>query len=143
MRAGDVEGPRAGWKRGLVWAGWVVSMWPVYVVVSSASWKLTRQPWYMGEWARIGYEENMLTTLALVQLACLVLYVIPWTSVLGAVLLTGYLGGAISAYVRIGEPYPVLVPLSTSLVAWAGIYMREERLWSVLPFRWGIRGSKR
>jgi hypothetical protein len=68
------------------------------------------------------------------------LYLIPQTAVLGAVLLTGYLGGAISAYVRLGEPYPVLVPLSTSLIAWLGIYLREERLWTLLPLR---RGSPR
>ena len=49
--------------------------------------------------------------------------------------LTGYLGGAIAAYVRMGEPSPVLVPLSTSLIAWAGIYLREERLRAMLPLR--------
>ena len=54
---------------------------------------------------------------------------------MGTVLLTGYLGGAIAAYVRIGEPYPVLVPLATSLIAWAGIYLREERLRALLPLR--------
>jgi hypothetical protein len=57
------------------------------------------------------------------------------TAVLGAVLLTGYLGGAIAAYVRLGEPYPVLVPLSTSLIAWAGIYLREAQLRELLPLR--------
>jgi DoxX-like family len=127
------------WRRWLVWAGRAVSLWPAYVVISSASWKLTHQPWYVAEWARIGYEERALTGLALVQLACLLLYLIPRTSVLGAVLLTGYLGGAISSYVRIGEPYPVLVPLSTSLVAWLGIYLREQRLWALLPVRWGVK----
>ena len=61
--------------------------------------------------------------------------VFPPTAVLGTVLLTGYLGGAISAYVRLGEPYPMMVPLTTALLAWAGIYLREERLRSLLPFR--------
>ena len=75
------------------------------------------------------------TGLALLQLGCLVLYLIPPTAVLGAILLTGYLGGAIASYVRIGEPYPVLVPLSTSLIAWAGIYLREQRLRALLPLR--------
>jgi hypothetical protein len=54
---------------------------------------------------------------------------------LGTVLLTGYLGGAIAAYVRIGEPYPALVPLSTCLLAWAGIYLRDQRLRALLPLR--------
>ena len=63
------------------------------------------------------------------------LYLTPPTAVLGVVLLTGYLGGAISQYTRLGEPYPVLVPLTTALVAWAGLYLREERLRSLLPLR--------
>jgi hypothetical protein len=77
----------------------------------------------------------MLPRIALIQLACVVLYLTPRTAVLGAVLLTGYLGGAISQYTRLEEPYPGLVPLSVALSAWAGIYLREERLRSLLPFR--------
>ena len=84
---------------------------------------------------RIGWPESALTLLAFLQLGCIVLYIIPRTAVLGAVLLTGYLGGAIATYVRIGEPYPVLVPLSTSVIAWGGIYLRDERLRSLLPLR--------
>jgi hypothetical protein len=119
----------------MLWTGRVLSLWPVFVVVSSATWKLTRNPWYVAEFARIGWPESALTGLAFLQLACLALYVIPPTAVLGAVLLTGYLGGAIATYVRMGEPYPVLVPLSTSLIAWAGIYLRDERVRALLPLR--------
>jgi hypothetical protein len=113
-------------------------------LLTSARWKLTSNPWYVAEWGRIGYAASALRGVALLQLACVVLYLIPPTAVLGAVLLTGYLGGAISAYVRLGEPYPVLVPLSTALLAWAGLYLREERLRSLLPFRrnaprWEVR----
>ena len=77
----------------------------------------------------------MLPPIAMIQLTCVVLYLTPRTAVLGGVLLTGYLGGAISQYTRLGEPYPVLVPLTTALVAWAGLYLREERLRSLLPLR--------
>jgi hypothetical protein len=122
-------------KRWMLWTGRVLSLWPVFVVVSSATWKLTRNPWYVAEFGRIGWPASALTGLALLQLACLVLYVIPPTAVLGAVLLTGYLGGAIASYVRIGDYYPVLVPLSTSVIAWAGIFGRDERLRSLLPAR--------
>lgn len=122
-------------KRWALWAGRVVSLWPIYVLLSSATWKLTGEPWYVAEWARIGYERSALTGIGLVQVTCVVLYVIPSTATLGTVLLTGYLGGAISSYVRLGEPYPVLVPLSTCLAAWAGLYLREPRLWSLLPIR--------
>ncbi len=119
----------------MLWGGWVLSLWPVFVVLSSATWKLTRNPWYVGEFARIGWPGSALTLLACLQLGCIVLYVIPRTAVLGAVLLTGYLGGAIAAYVRIGDPVPILVPLSTSVIAWAGIYLRDERLRALLPLR--------
>ena len=103
--------------------------------MTSARWKLTRQPFYVAEWGRIGYADSALLGIALLQLTCVVLYVIPRTAVLGIVLLTGYLGGAIASYVRMREPFPVLVPLSTALLLWAGIYLREERLRSLLPFR--------
>ena len=122
-------------KLWMLWTGRVLSLWPVFVVGMSATWKLTRNPWYVGEFARIGWPASDLPLLAFLQLGSLLLYVIPRTAVLGAVLLTGYLGGAIATYVRMGEPYPVLVPLSTSLIAWAGIYLRDERLRSLLPLR--------
>jgi len=119
----------------MVWTGRVLSLWPTFIVVLSATWKLTRNAWYVAEFTRIGWPESALPLLAFLQLASLALYLIPPTAVLGAVLLTGYLGGAIATYVRMGEPYPVLVPLSTSLIAWAGIYLREERLRALLPVR--------
>lgn len=122
-------------KRWLLWVGWVVSLWPVFVVCSSATWKLTHNAWYVAEFARIGWPQSALTLLACLQLGCIVLFLIPPTAVLGAVLLTGYLGGAIAAYTRMGEPYPVLVPLSTSMIAWLGIWLRDERLRALLPFR--------
>ncbi len=141
MNAVDVPGHETKAKRWILWAGWVLSLWPAVVVVSSAAWKLTRNPWYVHEFGRIGWPESALTGLALLQLGCLLLYLIPQTAVLGAVLLTGYLGGAIATYVRMGEPYPVLVPLSTSLIAWAGIYLRDESLRALLPFRRPVRRS--
>ena len=136
MSAGAEEGsgPRL-LKRWLVLAGWLLSAAAIFIILSSVRWKLTRNPWYVGEWSRIGYSPGELRGIGLLQLACVVLYVIPPTAILGCVLLTGYLGGAIAAYVRLGEPYPIMVPLTTSLLAWAGIYLREERLRSLLPIR--------
>jgi hypothetical protein len=126
-------------NRWALWTGRVLTVAPVLILLMSARWKLTHNPWYVEEWGRIGYAPSALTGIALLQLACVLLYLIPPTAVLGTVLLTGYLGGAIAAYTRLGEPYPVLVPLSTALLAWAGIYLREERLRSLLPFRRNVR----
>jgi hypothetical protein len=123
-------------SRWLVWAGWIVSAAPVYVVLSSARWKLTSNAWYVGEWQRSGGEAPALPYIASLQLVAIVLFLIPPTAVLGAVLLTGYMGGAIASYVRMGEYYPPLVPLTTALLAWLGLYLREPRLRALLPIRW-------
>jgi hypothetical protein len=87
----------------------------------------------------IGWSPDAVSGVGLIQLTCVALYLIPQTAVLGTVLLTGYLGGAIASYVRIGEPTPPLVPLTTCLLAWLGIYLRDERLRALLPFRRGAR----
>jgi DoxX-like family len=117
------------------WTGRLVSVVPVFILLSSARWKLTHNAWYVAEWGRIGYATGAINGIGIVQLVCVALYLIPRTAVLGTVLLTGYLGGAIASYVRIGEPYPVLVPLTTCLLAWLGIYLREPRLRALLPLR--------
>jgi hypothetical protein len=127
-------------ERWLVWAGWIVSAAPVWVVGSSARWKLTSNAWYVGEWQRIGWDPPALPYIASLQLAAIVLFLIPRTAVLGAVLLTGYMGGAIASYVRIGELYPPFVPLTTALLAWLGLWMREPRLRQLLPIRRGRDG---
>ncbi len=121
-----------GW---MFWAGWILSLWPAFVIIGSATWKLTRNPWYVMEFGRIGWPESALTLLAFLQLASLALFLFPPTSILGAILLSGYLGGAIASYVRIGEFYPPLVPLTTSMAAWAGIWLRDARLRALVPLR--------
>ena len=76
-------------------------------------------------------------TIGLIELVCLALYLIPRTSVLGALMLTGYLGGAIATHVRIGSPLPThtLFPIYVALMVWGGLYLRESRLRELLPFR--------
>ena len=119
----------------MVWTGRVVSLIPIFVVLMSSRWKLTQSPFYVREWGRIGWQTPDLPFIASLQLGAIVLYLIPQTSVLGCVILTGYLGGAIASYVRIGEYYPPLVPLTTAMLAWLGLYLREERVRALLPFR--------
>ena len=123
------------WQRYAAWAGWLVTCAPVLIVLSSARWKLTQNAWYVQEITRIGWPVSALETLAVFQLTGIVLLLIPWTSVLGAIILTGYLGGAVASYVRVGEWYPPLVPFTTAVLAWLGLFLREPRLWVLLPFR--------
>ena len=123
----------------MLWAGRVVSALPVLIVLMSARWKLTSAPWYVQEWGRIGWQAGALPMVASLQLAAITLYVIPQTSMLGAVLLTGYMGGAIASYVRIGEFSPPMVPLTTAMLAWLGLFLRDARLRRLLPFRMSSR----
>jgi len=85
----------------------------------------------------LGYPAGTVVVIGAIELLCLVLYVIPRTSVLGALLLTGYLGGAIATHVRIGSPLPThtLFPIYVALMVWGGLYLRESRLRALLPFR--------
>ena len=82
---------------------------------------------------KLGYQESSLTGIALLELACTALYVIPQTAFLGALLLTGYLGGAIATHVRIGEPFGV--PFVLGVLVWLGLYLRESRLKALAPLR--------
>jgi len=85
----------------------------------------------------LGYPAGTVVVIGAIELVCLVLYLIPPTSVLGALLLTGYLGGAIATHVRVGSPLPThtLFPIYVALMVWGGLYLRESRLRTLLPFR--------
>ena len=85
----------------------------------------------------LGYPASTVLTIGLIELVCLVLYLVPRTSVLGALVLTGYLGGAIATHVRVGSPLPThtLFPIYVALMVWGGLYLRESRLRPLLPFR--------
>lgn len=122
-------------KTWLLWSGRILSAFGVLICLSSIFAKLTHDGGYVREWERLGFAESKLTGVGLFQLTGIVLYVNPSTSVLGAIYMTGYLGGAIASWVRLGEPTPMMVPLSTCLLLWAGLYLREARLQSLLPLR--------
>jgi DoxX-like family len=85
----------------------------------------------------LGYPESVLVGLGVVLLACVALYVIPQTCILGAILLTGYLGGAVASHVRVGDPLlsHVLFPVYLAALAWGGLYLRDERLRALVPVR--------
>jgi hypothetical protein len=111
------------------------------MMLMSGAMKLTRQPQVLEVWhGRFGYLDRTLLPIALVELACAVLYVIPRTAVLGAVLVTGYLGGAVATHVRVGDPSFVM-PLVLGVLAWAGLYLRDARVRSLLPLRTAAASS--
>lgn len=120
-------------SRRAVWAGWVISVLLTLLFLVSAVMKLAGIPAVQEGMAHLGLLLSMLTPLSMLEMACAVVYVIPATAVLGAVLLTGYLGGAICTHWRVGDPF--LPQIVLGLLVWLGIYLREERLRLLLPLR--------
>jgi hypothetical protein len=85
----------------------------------------------------LGYPEHAVAVIGAIELVCLVLYLVPQTAVLGAVVMTGYLGGAIATHLRIGNPLltHTLFPIYVAAMLWGGLYLREPRLRALLPLR--------
>ena len=85
----------------------------------------------------LGYPADRVFPIGIIELVCLALYLIPQTAVLGAILLTGYLGGAIATHVRVGSPLlsHTLFPIYVAVMIWGGLFLRESRLRDLVPFR--------
>ena len=85
----------------------------------------------------LGYPADRVFPIGVIELVCLALYLIPQTAVLGAILLTGYLGGAIATHVRVGSPLlsHTLFPIYVAVMIWGGLFLRESRLRDLVPFR--------
>ena len=122
-------------KRAILWVGRILTAIPILLMLFSASMKFAGVPQMMDEFVnRFGYAASAAPILGAVELACVILYAIPRTAVLGAILLTGYLGGAVATHVRIGDP-SFIMPFVLGVIAWAGLYCRETRLHPLLPLR--------
>ena len=117
----------------MLWAGRIISFVPALMLLASAIMKLVKHPAVVEGLSRLGYAERLVRGLGVVELACTVLYLIPQTSILGASLLTGYLGGAIATHLSFGDSF--LVPLLLGVLLWLGLYLRDPRLRALLPLR--------
>ena len=121
--------------RGRLWAGRTISALPVLGLVFSAVGKLRGQAEVMQMFTgHFGYPQQTLMTIGVLELSCAVLYAIPQTAVLGAILMTGYLGGAVATHVRVSETAWVFAAVLGTL-AWLGLYLRDPRLGELLPLR--------
>jgi len=117
----------------MLWAGRIVSALPVLLLTFSAVVKLVKPAEVLTEFARLGYNESVVIGIGILELLCTVVYVIPRTSVLGAILLTGYLGGATATHVRISDPF--IPPVLAGVLVWGGLYLRDARLRALIPVR--------
>ncbi len=120
-----------------LWAGRILSGLAVLFLLFDAIIKLLRHPAAVQGATQLGYPESVVFGLGVVLLVCLVLYLVPRTSALGAILFTGYLGGAVATHVRVGNPLfsHILFPVYVAACLWAGLWLRDERVRAALQFR--------
>ena len=116
-----------------VWAGRAVSALVALVFAISALMKLMGGAEVKQGMGHLGLPESLIIPLAILEVSCVVIYLIPATSVLGAILLTGYMGGAICTHLRVGDPFVIQITLG--VFVWLGLYLRENRLKGLLPLR--------
>jgi hypothetical protein len=123
-------------SKGATWAGWVASGLVVMFLLFDGVIKVLQLPFAVEATTELGYPASVMWEIGAIELACLALYVFPRTSVLGAILLTGHLGGAVATHLRVGNPLLgyTLFPLYVGALLWGGLYLRNERLRAVFPF---------
>ena len=117
----------------IVWVGRVLSVLVSLVFGVSASMKLKGGAEVMQGMAHLGLPESLIVPLAILEISCVVIYLIPATSVLGAILLTGFIGGAICTHLRVGDPF--FIQITLGIFVWLGLYLRENRLKELIPLR--------
>ncbi len=119
-----------------LWSGRVLSGIVVLFLLFDGVTKIMKVQQVLDAQVRLGYPEHEAVLIGVIVLACTLVYVIPQTSILGAILLTGYLGGAVASQIRIGAPvFDTSFPFIFGVLVWAGIFLREPRLRALIPLR--------
>lgn len=118
------------------WAGLVLTILPALLLLLDGVMKLFKPEPVVTATVRLGYAEGAIVPIGVVLIVCTVIYLIPQTAVLGAILLTGYLGGAVATHVRAGEGwFPITFPIIFGVLLWGGLWLRDGRLRGLLPTR--------
>ena len=120
-----------------LWAGRILSGLAILFLLVDGIMKLANPAPVVEGMIRLGYPLSLTATIGIILLICVVIYAIPQTSILGAILLTGYLGGAVASQLRVGEPLftNVLFPIYIAALIWGGLYLRDEKLRALIPVR--------
>jgi hypothetical protein len=129
------RGPRV--SPGRLWASRIVRALTILFLLFDTIVKVLRLPPAVEGTVRLGYPESVVLAIGIIELVCLVTYVIPRTSILGAILLTGYLGGAVATHVRIGSPLlsHTFFPIYVGALVWVALLLRDDRLRTLLPLQ--------
>ncbi len=133
---GDKMAENASFRGGVA-VGWVLSVIVILALVADGAVDLFAPALISAQMAETGFPANLATVVGLIIFVCVILYAIPRTAVLGAILTTGFFGGAICAHLRLGEigSPPQLISLLLGVMAWGGLYLRDERIRRLLPLR--------
>jgi hypothetical protein len=116
-----------------IWAGRIISAFGVLFLVFSGVIKVLQLAPAIESTVQLGYPEQLVFGIGLLELACVAVYVLPRTSRLGAILTTGYLGGAIATHVRAESGlFPIVFPLLIAALLWGGLLLRDPQLWTLL-----------
>jgi len=122
--------------RWMLWTGWFLSIVVVAQLLSSAWFRATNHAFAVAEIVEAyGYPESAIVRIVIAECALVVLYLVPQTSVLAAIVMTGYLGGAVATHLRIGDTARAAIPVVVGILAWAGLYLRDSRIRQLVPFR--------
>ena len=116
------------------WAGRIISVLVVLFLLFDSAIKVLKLAAAVDGTVQVGYPASVVRPLGIVLLACVILYIIPLTSILGAILLTGYLGGATATMVRLSNSL-FWMPIAVGVLAWLGIFLRDDRLRTLIPLR--------
>jgi|SRR5688500_15646877 hypothetical protein len=118
-----------------LWAGIIVSAIPVLFLLMDTVGKFIKPEPVVTGTLELGYQESVIVPLGIILLVSVVLYVIPKTSIIGSILLTGYLGGAVATHVRLSNPLFThqLFPVYLGVLLWLGLYLRDRRIRGLLP----------
>jgi hypothetical protein len=120
----------------MFWTGGIISGLPALFLLVDGIAKLIKPAPVVEATVKLGYPESLIITLGIVLTLSTILYLIPRTAVLGAILLTGYLGGAVATHVRVGESwFSVLFPVVFGVLLWGGLWLRSNELRALLPLR--------
>lgn len=125
--------PVVGESKWMLWGGRVISTLPVLLLVMSGVMKIAQPQPVVEGFPELGYPLRLAVPIGIVELVCTAIYIVPQTAVLGAILLTGYLGGATASHVRLDQPF--LGPIIVGVLVWLGLYLRDRRIRQLLPFR--------
>ncbi|HUI64300.1 MAG TPA: DoxX family protein [Bacteroidota bacterium] len=135
----DTSGKIRGTSKWIIWTGRLLSGLALLFMLFDSLTKVIKEPHVVQGTAQLGYPEALIPTIGFILLGCLILYAIPRTAILGAILLTGFLGGAVATNVRIENPLfsHTLFPVYVGILVWGGLYLRSDRLRSLLSLRRG------